>query len=154
MRIDEPKSTWAIISAKHPYYNAHQNDECIESLKEKLMHDSYHGYILDSIYNDNYIKQDSLLILNTKSEDDFRFDIIRYLNSAQPYLESAIVKYKSEPVAYKLLYTGYESAHGKLSWGVSNLGSSFLINQQPFKFEAVDNYKMDYIDYKKALLYT
>lgn len=154
MRIDETKSSWAIISAHYPYFTIQQNDDRNESLKERIIDDSYSGYILDSVYNENYIKQDNILVVNNKSEDDFRFDLIRYLNSTHPLIESVIVKYKTEPVAYKLLNTGYESVFGKFKWGLNEIGTSFFIHQRPFMFEKVDNYSINYIDYKKALLYT
>lgn len=154
MKIDESKSSWAIISAHYPHFNINQNDDRNESLKERIHNDLYSGYILDSIYNEHYIKHDNLLIINNKSEDDFRFDLIRYLNSTDPLIESVIVKYKTEPVAYKLLNNGFESAFGKLKWGLNDIGTSFFINQHPFTFESVENYSMNYIDYKKALLYT
>jgi len=155
MKIDDLKSSWAIISAQQPTYNTLENEKRNELLKTSLNDNSYRGYMLDSIYykQNKVVEEESFLILNHKSEDDFRFDILDFLSLLSPVQEYAIVKYQSEPIAYKVLHTGHEKIFGKFKWGPSISGVSFLFNKYPFSFESALNYKMNYLKYKQATLY-
>lgn len=156
MRIDHPKSTWAILTAQQATFSIKENNARNDLLKRHLVDNSYRGFMLDSIHNNQnkLVEENCFMITNHKDEDSFRFDIINFLNLMSPVQEYALVKYKSEPVTYKVFSSGREEVFGKLKWGPSHISDSFVINNHPFSFEPVRNYKMNYLDYKKTMLYT
>jgi len=143
MILDNENSTWALIAS--PTYS--------DMLKESLINRSYRGYIIDSIIHKSVVPQSTFLIHNTKSEDDFRFDMINFMNENWFDGDFIYIKYESEPVVYKLYKSGFEEKYGKFQWGVSESAVNFSFNNYPFTFNTyIDDYNLSYIDYKKQVL--
>jgi len=143
MNILNNNSTWSIIM--DPQYN--------DTLKNELIFKKYNGFIIDSVINNSIVSKNSFLVVNNKSEDDFRFDMIDILNESWFDSDFIFIKYESEPVVYKLYKSGYEEQYGKLISGLSESNSSFIINNYPFTFDTKIKHNLSYIDYKKKILY-